>query len=366
MKLSKKLNPKFFQFILKSSYLFLIGVFLLDFIRYQGFVQNNLLISPLVFLVMVFVLHLVIIWKKKQRLDQDFVVTNSMIFIPLVIGISVALYLLEEKGFLFPNYFYTNFKFHYVSLPWLVIPALIFSLLHATKSFMHKYLPYFGGLITVMIILLMVLYWDIKPLSYAAIIQEDNLVEYLTAFLFLISGAIVFSLLRFRQMFQPNRLRKLFVIAVMIIGVALTVIAAEEISWGQRILGIETPEFIAQQNTQDEITLHNSDFIWPYVYKGYALVGLYGMGAWVVRWLFQDFFHGNRQIELWQQLLIPSGYLFINFGLIVLYVWLRTLHGPWRFQPWEEFSEMVLVFGIFIHVTHTAILFASQKKVNVK
>jgi hypothetical protein len=33
--------------------------------------------------------------------------------------------------------------------------------------------------------------------------------------------------------------------------------AGEEISWGQRILNIETPDIIKKQNAQKEITLHN-------------------------------------------------------------------------------------------------------------
>jgi hypothetical protein len=33
--------------------------------------------------------------------------------------------------------------------------------------------------------------------------------------------------------------------------------AGEEISWGQRIFGFETPETLAQVNKQDELNLHN-------------------------------------------------------------------------------------------------------------
>jgi len=39
------------------------------------------------------------------------------------------------------------------------------------------------------------------------------------------------------------------------------VIAGEEISWGQRILGIETPESFAAHNVQQEINLHNIEGI---------------------------------------------------------------------------------------------------------
>ncbi len=37
---------------------------------------------------------------------------------------------------------------------------------------------------------------------------------------------------------------------------------AEEISWGQRILGIETPEALRMRNKQQEINLHNLDIFY--------------------------------------------------------------------------------------------------------
>lgn len=33
--------------------------------------------------------------------------------------------------------------------------------------------------------------------------------------------------------------------------------AVEEISWGQRIIGFETPDFLALSNTQEEFNIHN-------------------------------------------------------------------------------------------------------------
>lgn len=38
-------------------------------------------------------------------------------------------------------------------------------------------------------------------------------------------------------------------------------VAMEEISWGQRLLGIETPSWMAEQNLQGETNLHNLEFI---------------------------------------------------------------------------------------------------------
>jgi hypothetical protein len=42
-----------------------------------------------------------------------------------------------------------------------------------------------------------------------------------------------------------------------VVGFILIFAAAEEISWGQRIIGFETPEFIASVNEQNEANIHN-------------------------------------------------------------------------------------------------------------
>jgi hypothetical protein len=47
------------------------------------------------------------------------------------------------------------------------------------------------------------------------------------------------------------------VIAAVALGGLLFVAAGEEISWGQRLLGIETPSVLVDGNRQDELNLHN-------------------------------------------------------------------------------------------------------------
>lgn len=75
---------------------------------------------------------------------------------------------------------------------------------------------------------------------------EDNLFEWLTAIGFLISSVIFF--LTFRK--TKNYL-------LLILSVILFVGFGEEISWGQRLFKIETPETIKKINVQQEINIHN-------------------------------------------------------------------------------------------------------------
>lgn len=88
--------------------------------------------------------------------------------------------------------------------------------------------------------------WDNSALVHLT--SEDGAVEYLTALLYL-AGAAVFALLVIRG--PAGR--------VWFAGFALMffLIAGEEISWGQRIFGIGTPESLESANVQQELNLHN-------------------------------------------------------------------------------------------------------------
>jgi hypothetical protein len=80
--------------------------------------------------------------------------------------------------------------------------------------------------------------------------QEDGFVEYSQAFLYLFAGAF-FAYLGAHKQFRN----------VWYWGYALMLLAAcgEEVSWGQRIYNIATPEQLAASNLQGEINLHNID-----------------------------------------------------------------------------------------------------------
>jgi hypothetical protein len=82
---------------------------------------------------------------------------------------------------------------------------------------------------------------------------EDGPIEYTTALLLLLSSGVLFR--------QSVRLLAggwpLAAALVFVYSLAFLFGAGEEVSWGQRIFGIETPEYIAERNVQGELTLHN-------------------------------------------------------------------------------------------------------------
>lgn len=84
--------------------------------------------------------------------------------------------------------------------------------------------------------------------------QEDGLVENLTSlFLFGASLVCLYRVYDYRKAGKPA----LWIFTAVMMAVAFFFAAGEEISWGQRIFGIESSEFFLQNNKQAETNLHN-------------------------------------------------------------------------------------------------------------
>lgn len=113
---------------------------------------------------------------------------------------------------------------------------------------------------------------------YKWLIREDGPVENLQVLLFL--GSAVGSLVLARVHHRAGRTGVAAVFAVA--GIGLLGIAGEEIAWGQRIIGWETPEAFAEVNRQGETTLHNVDTIEEIVRWGvFGVAVLAAIGALV-------------------------------------------------------------------------------------
>ena len=94
-----------------------------------------------------------------------------------------------------------------------------------------------------------------------ALTREDGIVEYSAVLFYLASAGLMLILFgksaSFRRAYLFGTRRN---ISFLVIGVLFLIFAGEEISWGQRILNYESPDFWLQANRQGETTLHNLNF----------------------------------------------------------------------------------------------------------
>ncbi len=84
-------------------------------------------------------------------------------------------------------------------------------------------------------------------------VQEDGIAEWLTVAGLLMGSIVCFY--RLARLLQKKS--KWFLFVTFCFGLFLFFAAGEEISWGQRIFGIATPEYFRQHNAQQETNLHN-------------------------------------------------------------------------------------------------------------
>jgi len=131
----------------------------------------------------------------------------------------------------------------------------------------------------ILILATLYLKWGTKilPSNIVAMInQEDGIIEWGSALLFLVSGFISYSI--FSQMRRKEKSRLLY----LAIAVLFTLCFMEEISWGQRLFGLRSPEISSRFNVQNETNLHNLGgyffdhlFILGVFLYGYVLAVLY-------------------------------------------------------------------------------------------
>lgn len=128
--------------------------------------------------------------------------------------------------------------------------------------------------------------------------EEDELFEYLTAIFFLFTSIffiVIFCL--------KKKIIYLFFFMIFFVGMG------EEISWGQRILNFNTPEYFENNNVQDEFNFHNLLFFNAMDFEGSLKTGFSKLLS--VNFLYKLFW-------LFYCVLLPVIYPFSHFVRVIV------------------------------------------------
>ena len=91
---------------------------------------------------------------------------------------------------------------------------------------------------------------------YDQLTSEDNVIENLSAvLLFLCSVFFLISFFNARK--SRLKIPTWLTYGLLVLSIAFFLVAGEEISWGQRIFEIATPDYLSSLNDQDELNFHN-------------------------------------------------------------------------------------------------------------
>lgn len=182
---------------------------------------------------------------------------------------------------------------------------------------------------------------SLAPEAYYRALQEDQFVEWATFWAFL-GAAAVFLSTAIRGV-RPAGGRTWFLLGLTLFCV---VVACEEISWGQRLIGFRAPDYFQERNYQQELNLHNvvATSLRKLALK--ILIAAYGLVLPVV----SLFDRVRVRFERWGLFAPPPALAPLFLGALVLYE-----HYPWRFTG--ELVELVL--GVLFLISALAMRFGT-------
>ncbi|MCK4574579.1 MAG: hypothetical protein KAU36_09410 [candidate division Zixibacteria bacterium] len=113
-----------------------------------------------------------------------------------------------------------------------------------------------GNGLILLLVGIFVIWAETSPISLARLTVEDGLIESLTAFLFAVACiGFIMTLKKSEHLKTSSGWWRYVFLAGWIF--VMFVFCGEEISWGQRFLGFDTPDAIEKVNVQREFNLHN-------------------------------------------------------------------------------------------------------------
>lgn len=187
-----------------------------------------------------------------------------------------------------------------------------------------------------------------ESVYYDYLVSEDSITEYLQAVAYLASGVILI-ITGIRRSNAIDRLQKiLFIVA----GLGILLVAMEEISWGQRLFGIKTPEWFQTHNIQNELSIHNLKPIQKTIHFFYALTGFIFSFGWIpFRYNFKNTTLPPGIISI-VRMLKPHWYLMTYFlPLFLFYTFLILTGSPGKYFTFndQEITELLLSLGLLLY-----------------
>jgi hypothetical protein len=177
-----------------------------------------------------------------------------------------------------------------------------------------------------------------RPL-FRLLTKEDRVLEWLQ-FAALVAAAVVIARVAL-HLRREGQVPFALVWGAFALGCVL--IAGEEIAWGQRILGLETPEALDEVNHQGQITAHNIRGVQDAINLVFTAAGIYGslVAGWL-RW------RARGAPSLPVRLLTPPMFLGSLFLIVAGYKAARLLvlhEARFIVVKYGEYVELCMAVG---------------------
>lgn len=303
---------------------------------YQGFIQKHFFLNPYTLLQIYILLSLIIFFFIKPNFNRFILKINSILLLFSTVFYFLFFYL--EK-FTYKNFVFTHTHLNFQLFIYIIIFS--FSTFYFSKT-PQNILKKIFYLVPPLLLIFFLAFEKYNRDLFIIFIQEDGIVEYVQFIFYSLASILFFKSIKKSKHFFKKIYIILFIFSFFIAG--------EEISWGQRILGIETPESYKQINHQDETTIHNLEFIqFNLLHNAYIFVGLIGTFSYL---FFKKFLPNSKFIVF-----CPDKFLFFGFFLTFIFYFSydyflipnEITFGTIPLVRWQEVAETFLSISFFGH-----------------
>lgn len=207
-----------------------------------------------------------------------------------------------------------------------------------------------GTAISFLIITIFVIWAELDAYSLHAMTKEDGPIENLTAILFGLSS-ICFIVFAMRSDFLKEKESGLRFFMTISWALLMFVFMGEEISWGQRIFAIATPDMLAEINLQNEINIHNIELLDPFMTGGYQYLTIMMLTTGLLLPVFAMSKFGKFTIQRFAFPVSPLCYVTLFVGAYLYGKYYTTIIG----HSGAEVREFLIAVGMFSFAMHGAI-----------
>lgn len=320
--------------ILNLFVLLSFGVAFIDVYGNPFTIQKITTLDSSVFLIISMSIVLMLRLFYKQAFLLPYV--SRLLLILFIISLSTSLLLTKLEFITPPNYIYSLLPINAQRLFFISLVSGFFVFLQQPNTWFKQYRT---QIIFSFSLIIPLVFYVLSLFPYNLLLEisrEDNIVENLQFFTLLIatffSAKIALKLVK----------RKAMTIALIfsIISAGLFFISGDEISWGQRLFGLETPTVIAQYNAQQELSWHNLVQVGNLPTYAYIFIGFYGSFFWLFKPLLK---HSSVLM-----LIVPRQLFFYFF--VPLLFQIRFIIGNHHLGVWAEPSELILYMGTALYM----------------
>lgn len=200
------------------------------------------------------------------------------------------------------------------------------------------------ALLPVIMTQLFTYYKNLNEYNFRIKLIEDSIMEWTQVALYVLLIIILLAVIRIKKQTGPKLQYR---IISMFTGMMIIVLA-EELNWGQRLLGYATPEYFLQHNAQKEVSFHNFKTF------HYAMNDIYLMIFAIGFMLCLTASHIPLIKHIKLHDIAPRWYLASYFAYAYIYCYnLKLLQDDGKYVPWpeQEIAELFFVMACVFHAT---------------